>query len=200
MRNLRDDLAAAALGERLLESAFPSAKLGRGFYCHLEAAPDFAPVPVGSKLHNRLLSTLGLSAAIVDGHQMFGFDEYGEVGNFTDVEVTVVTNGNLVVGGFYDGDGHVIAADLEHGQWVENTDMKCHDYWHFIESPSESAMPTDATESAVATAKARAERRTLLLLSRSFRGMPDPNASCTTCMDGAIAVFPHCGTCKRTPV
>jgi hypothetical protein len=205
---MSEDTRANTVGECYLKTAFPSKKTeaySRGYYTHLDYAPTFSEVIPGSVLHDRMLLALGLDFAIIENTKVFGFDEYATFGEFNETEVTIVTDGTLVVGGYYDGDGVVVAGNLVTGAWVQNTDMKCAYYWHTIEAPTENAKPNDATASAIATRAAykayRKERAILAKIGQGFQenGMPSLDAECETCLSGSIAIIPFCPTCKRGP-
>jgi len=185
---MQQDDQANALGERLLEAAFPSKDskdgFARGFYTHLNHASTFTEVLSGSPLHDRVVAALGLDFAIIDNQRIFGYDNYGTVGDFNEVTVTVVTDGRIVVGGFYDGDGDVIAADLVTSEWVENADMKSPYDWYPIEAPASDAKPKNSTASAIATrATQLAYQKQRSLLATLGRSVPHADGSYATGMD-----------------
>jgi hypothetical protein len=196
------DFQACKLGEAIREAAYPSEN-GYGFYSNFTPRDGWSDVPVGSPLHTRAISALGLSYRVHNAQISYGFFPYNDA-YFEAFEVTVISDGSRLLAGYWDGDGILVAADLASDTWVENTDCKCNYYWRSINAPPAQPVLADVSARADAgdakAAAARAQEATLVKLARAYHdGMPDPDAPCHTCLDGAIAIIPSCPGCNRDP-
>lgn len=190
--------AIDAMVEKILERAFPRKVNGRAFYQTTEFTPNFSNVPPGNPLHDRAIVALQLDQGNIDGRTVYGWCNYGDEKDFEEVEVTVIADDHSLIAGFYGHDGHVVVCNLNNDTWVENNDVKCSYRWKKIPAPKSDAQPEDNTAAVVLTRATRATHMTLTRLANSMQGMPSIDASCNTCVDGAITIIPSCPTCKRT--